>query len=146
MASNGYVLRRVNGPKSVDQETVRFGDIVRSRVRRATLAIALLLILFSPRAYGQDPPVKPAAGVKSPFFGDVTVWGGQTVGSRNILSTYEGQKMFAVGVGLRRPFHKFRQTKYELGLRNFASVCAVFAKRERANISLWGRRIRGNGI
>lgn len=107
-------LGQGNGPRSAGRQCLRFGEIVRKRSGLVILPAVLLTILLLPNpGAGQDPadsPLQPAATEKAPIFADVTIWSAQTVGSVNVMSTYPGQEMFAIGIGLRRHLYSFPHT------------------------------------
>lgn len=126
MVWTGCVLRRGSGLKPIVGPSSRSFERVRARIGRAVLALFLASIPFSTTVCrGQDSPDLPVSArpkEKPPIFSDVTIWTAQTVGSTNLMSEYEGQRMFAMGVGLRRHFHTFRYAdmSWNLGLSRCA--------------------------
>jgi hypothetical protein len=88
------------------------------RAGAAHIAHALFLLstfLFPMLSPCQELNPLPVATLpeKPPLFTDMTIWSGNTVGSVNVMSTYPGQEMFAMGVVMRQHIHTFRHTEMQ---------------------------------
>jgi hypothetical protein len=107
--------RHLREPKFADRLNLRSRENVGPGLKRVPhTSILVLILLFPMMSNCQEliaPSRDPAAAEKPPFLTDVTIWTGQTAGSINLMSTYSGQEMFAMGVAIRQRLRTFRHTE-----------------------------------
>jgi hypothetical protein len=115
---NDCILGHGRGWKSGARKCPPRGVSRCARFRRAALTFIFLPVLFFPQTSAAqdspDPQEKFTTRERGPIFTDVTLWTAKTMGSVNVMSTYPGQQMFALGVGLRRHLFSFPHTELRL--------------------------------
>jgi Lipid A 3-O-deacylase (PagL) len=115
MDGNDHVLRKRSGWKSAEDRNERPGKFVRVRWVWVVLVLSAVPLGFFPKSSpcqeAVESPRQTVMREKAPIFTDITIWVAQTVGSTNVMSTYSGQEMFSMGVGLRRHLYGFPHTE-----------------------------------